>query len=457
VTVGAEEGGHPDGGQPVRVLGAGLAGCEAAWQLAQRGISVHLYEMRPVRMTPAHTGDRCAELVCSNSLRSDNPELSAVGLLHEEMRQLGSLVLTVADQCRLPAGSALAVDRDGFAARMTACMEQHPRITLIRQEVTQLDRAALADTWTIIATGPLTSDAFSTWLQEQLGHEHLAFFDAIAPIIALESIDFGVAWRQSRYDKGDGADYINCPLDRDGYERFIDALVGSDKVALRAFERVDYFDGCLPIEVMAERGRETLRYGPMKPVGLRNPHTGGTPVHAVVQLRQDNAEGTLWNMVGFQTRMTWPEQQRLFRTIPGLEQAEFYRMGALHRNTFINGPHLLTPHMQWRDEPTVLFAGQMTGVEGYVESAATGWLAGTLLAERLLRQQFPGLPPRTTAHGALLHHITTPPLSGTFQPMNINFGLLPSPPPGIGKKQRRPFMARRALEDLAAWQRILEA
>ncbi|MBF0124120.1 MAG: methylenetetrahydrofolate--tRNA-(uracil(54)-C(5))-methyltransferase (FADH(2)-oxidizing) TrmFO [Magnetococcales bacterium] len=430
----------------VTVIGAGLAGCEAAWQLAQRHIPVHLYEMRPGRMTPAHTSDRCGELVCSNSLRSDDAERNAVGLLHEEMRRLDSLIMAAADRHRLPAGTALAVDREGFANWLTDCMRQHPYITLIRDEVTALPEQG----WVIVASGPLTSSVLAEQLQRRLGSEQLAFFDAIAPIVALESINFDIAWRQSRYGHGNGDDYINCPLDQQQYEQFIDALLSADKVTFKPFEQAPYFEGCLPIEVMAERGRQTPRFGPMKPVGLNNPHQGGQPAYAVVQLRQDNQLGTLWNMVGFQTKLTWSEQQRLFRTIPGLEQAEFYRLGAMHRNTFINSPQLLTSTLQLKSDPRLLFAGQMIGVEGYVESAAMGLLAGLFLAQ-LYNGHEPLPPPITTAHGALLAHVTAGATRDGFQPMNVNFGLFPPLDPPVGKRWRQQAMSRRALEALQQW------
>ncbi|MBF0159248.1 MAG: methylenetetrahydrofolate--tRNA-(uracil(54)-C(5))-methyltransferase (FADH(2)-oxidizing) TrmFO [Magnetococcales bacterium] len=433
--------------EEVTIIGAGLAGCEAAWQLAQRHIPVRLYEMRPGRMTPAHTSDHCGELVCSNSLRSDDAERSAVGLLHEEMRRLDSLILATADSHRLPAGTALAVDRQGFANQLTHCMHSHPYITLVRDEVITLPEQG----WVLVASGPLTSTALADHLRQRLGHDYLAFFDAIAPIVALESIDFNQAWRQSRYGRGDGDDYINCPLSHEQYEQFIDALLAADKVALRSFEQTGYFEGCLPIEVMAERGRQTLRFGPMKPVGLNNPHQEGRSPYAVVQLRQDNQLGTLWNMVGFQTKLTWPEQHRLFRTIPGLEQAEFYRLGALHRNTFINSPQLLTTTLQLKHDPRLLFAGQMIGVEGYVESAAMGLLAGLFLAQLCRGNTPPVPPPVTTAHGALLAHVTGGARNDSFQPMNVNFGLFPPLDPPIGKRWRQQAMSRRALEDLERW------
>ena len=439
---------------PVHVIGGGLAGCEAAWQLACGGHPVVLHEMRPVRMTPAHTSARLAELVCSNSFRSDDAESNAVGLLHAEMRRLDSLIIACADAERVPAGSALAVDREGFSAAVECALAGHPLITVSREEVAG---APPAD-WTsvIIATGPLTSAPLATALQALTGADALAFFDAIAPIVYRDSIDFSIAWFQSRWDKGDGRDYINCPFDRRGYEGFVEALLSAEKVPFHDWERdTPYFEGCLPIEVMAERGRDTLAFGPMKPVGLRNPHTGGRRPHAVVQLRQDNALGTLYNIVGFQTKLKHAEQVRLFRTIPGLENAEFARLGGLHRNTFVNSPRVLDERLRLKAEPRVRLAGQITGCEGYVESAAIGLLAGRFtLAERLGGAFEP--PPETTAIGALLRHITGGAHGETFQPMNVNFGLFP---PLAAADRTRPLrgtdrkreMARRALADLGAW------
>src|SRR5262245_44844690 len=417
----------------VHVIGGGLAGSEAAWQLAQGGVPAALHEMRPTRPTEAHKTGAFAELVCSNSFRSDEWETNAVGLLHEEMRRAGSLVMAAADANKLPAGGALAVDRDGFAAQVTRALEDHPLIEIVREEIAGLPPAD----WTsvIVATGPLTSPALAQSIQALTGEAELAFFDAIAPIVHRETIDMDVCWRQSRYDKagpgGSGADYINCPLDREQYEAFIAALLAAEKSAFKDFEGTPYFEGCLPIEVMAERGADTLRYGPMKPVGLSNPHTPDVKPYAVVQLRQDNALGSLWNMVGFQTKLKHGEQVRVFRTIPGLAQAEFARLGGLHRNTFLNSPKLLDASLRLKADPRLRFAGQITGVEGYVESAAIGLLAGRFAAaERLGRALAP--PPPTTALGALIGHITgghlpTDEDSGarSFQPMNINYGLLP--------------------------------
>jgi methylenetetrahydrofolate--tRNA-(uracil-5-)-methyltransferase len=431
--------------EPVHIIGGGLAGSEAAFQLASRGISVVLHEMRPVATTPAHQTDRLAELVCSNSFRSDDAERNAVGLLHQEMRAAGSLVMAAGDLARVPAGSALAVDRDVFAEHVTTTLAAHALVTICREEV-----AAPAPNWAdvIVATGPLTGSALASWIATRTGEAHLAFFDAIAPIVHAETIDMEVAWRQSRYDKGE-ADYINCPLDRDQYEAFVDALLAGEKTAFKEWEGTPYFEGCMPIEVMAERGRETPRFGPMKPVGLRDPRTGGRP-HAVVQLRQDNRQGTLWNMVGFQTKLRHADQVRIFRTIPGLEQAAFARLGGLHRNSFIRSPVLLAPDLRLRAEPRIRFAGQITGCEGYVESAAIGLLAGRFLAE--VRQgRAASLPPPDTALGALLAHITGDAHPDTFQPMNINFGLFP-PLEGRAKKlDRKALMTARARAALRDW------
>ena len=441
---------------PVHVVGGGLAGSEAAWQLAKAGIAVVLHEMRPQRLTEAHKTDRMAELVCSNSFRSDDAMNNAVGLLHEEMRRCGSLILTAADAHKLPAGGALAVDRDGFAEEVTRRIASEPLIRLERGEVAGLP----PDEWgsVILATGPLTSPALAEAIRALTGEDSLAFFDAIAPIVHRESIDFGRAWFQSRYDKkgpgGDGADYINCPLDAGQYEAFVDALMAGDKTEFKEWEAsTPYFDGCLPIEVMAARGRETLRFGPMKPVGLTDPATGRRP-HAVVQLRQDNALATLFNIVGFQTKLKYAEQVRIFRMIPGLEQAEFARLGGLHRNTFLNSPRLLDRRLRLKVAQHLSFAGQITGVEGYVESAGIGLLGGRFLAaERLGREIAP--PPPTTALGALLAHITGGADDRHFQPMNINFGLFPpmAEQPGgrKGRQSRKPALAARALADLALW------
>ena len=421
---------------PIHVVGGGLAGSEAAWQIASRGVPVVLHEMRPVRMTEAHKTDGLAELVCSNSFRSDEWATNAVGLLHEEMRRCGSLVMAAGDAHKLPAGGALAVDRDGFSAEVTRRLAAHPLVTIAREEIAGLPPADWSSV--IIATGPLTSPTLAAAVGALTGEGELAFFDAIAPIVHYESIDLGVAWRQSRYDKagpgGGGADYLNCPMTREVYGAFIDALLAGAKTEFKEWEAATpYFEGCLPIEVMAERGRDTLRFGPMKPVGLANPHAGGARPYAVVQLRQDNALGTLWNMVGFQTKLKHAEQVRVFRMIPGLENAEFARLGGLHRNTFLNSPRLLDGVLRLKAMPRLRFAGQITGVEGYVESAAIGLLAGRFAAgERLGEAVVP--PPPTTALGALLEHITGGHLATegeaaggarSFQPMNINYGLLP--------------------------------
>jgi methylenetetrahydrofolate--tRNA-(uracil-5-)-methyltransferase len=448
--------------QPVQIIGGGLAGSEAAWQLARRGVPVVLHEMRPVRTTAAHTGEQFAELVCSNSFRSDDAEGSAIGLLHAEMRMLGSLVMQAAEAHKVPAGSALAVDREGFAAAITAALQAEPRIEIRREEV--FDPPPDWDS-AIIATGPLTSPALAETIRAMTGENALAFFDAIAPIVHRETIDFGIAWFQSRYDKagpaGSGADYVNCPLNRTQYEAFIDALLGGEKTVFHEFEAATpYFEGCLPIEVMAERGRETLRHGPMKPFGLRDPHWPEQKPYAVVQLRQDNRLGTLFNMVGFQTKLKHGEQVRIFRTIPGLDKAEFARLGGLHRNTFLNSPRLLDETLRLRTMSRLRFAGQITGCEGYVESAAIGLLAGRFAAAERLGEA-PRLPPPTTAHGALLGHITGGHIetidSGarSFQPMNVNYGLFPPLAGGTARGAKKPVqkqaLCSRALADLNTW------
>jgi len=415
--------------KPIHIIGGGLAGCEAAWQIASRGAPVVLHEMRPVRSTPAHQTDRLAEMVCSNSLRSDDAERNAIGLLHEEMRRCHSLILAVADKCRLPAGGALAVDREAFAGEITTVLSTHPLIEIRREEIAELPAAAAPNDpqgWdqVIVATGPLTSDALAQSIRAVTGAESLHFFDAIAPIVERESIDMSMAWMQSRYDKGDGADYINCPMDKAQYEAFIAALLEAEKTEFKEWEKdAQYFEGCLPIEVMAARGPETLRHGPMKPMGLTNPHKPEKS-YAVVQLRQDNALGTLWNIVGFQTKMKYAAQERVFRMIPGLENAVFARLGGIHRNTFINSPKLLDRFLRLKTRPNIRFAGQVMGVEGYVESAAMGLLAGLFAASRRLEYEIP-LPPRATALGALLHHVTGDANEQTFQPMNVTFSLFP--------------------------------
>jgi methylenetetrahydrofolate--tRNA-(uracil-5-)-methyltransferase len=419
--------------RPIHIIGGGLAGSEAAWQIAGRGLPVVLHEMRPLRETAAHKTGKLAELVCSNSFRSDDATTNAVGLLHEEMRRLGSLIMRCADTHQVPAGGALAVDREEFSGAVTAALEQNPLIVIDRCEIDGLPPADWDQV--IIATGPLTSPALAEAVRNASGAEALAFFDAIAPIVHRDSIDMSVAWFQSRYDKvgpgGSGADYINCPLDRDQYEAFVDGLLGGEKVSFHDWEATTpYFDGCLPIEIMAERGRETLRHGPLKPFGLTNEHNPTQKPYAVVQLRQDNKLGTLFNMVGFQTKLKHGEQARVFRTIPGLEKAEFARLGGLHRNTFLNSPALLDETLRLRTQRRLRFAGQITGCEGYVESAAIGLLAGRFAAAERLGEA-DSLPPPTTAHGALLGHITGGHVETidagprSFQPMNINFGLFP--------------------------------
>jgi len=428
----------------VTVIGGGLAGTEAAWQAARRGLVVSLHEMKPCRFSPAHRNPDLAELVCSNSLRSADPH-SAVGLLKEEMRLAGSLVMKAALETRVPAGKALAVDRELFAREVTRAVEAAPAISIIREEVTDVPKDGLV----IIATGPLTSDALARAVQGLVGVEYLHFYDAIAPIVLAESLDLSRVFRQSRYGEPGEGDYLNCPLDRAGYEAFVRALLDADKVPFREFEEARYFEGCLPLEVMAERGPETLRFGPMKPVGLTDPATGATP-HAVVQLRQEDLERTMYNMVGFQTKLTWPEQERVFRTIPGLERAEFVRLGSIHRNTFVCAPEVLLSTLQLRKAPNVLLAGQISGVEGYVESTAMGWLAG-VNASRLAQGREPLVPPPVTAHGALVRHISTAASRG-FQPMNVNFGLFPRLESRIPRKERGRAYAARAL---AAWEGFL--
>ncbi|HEY1796428.1 MAG TPA: methylenetetrahydrofolate--tRNA-(uracil(54)-C(5))-methyltransferase (FADH(2)-oxidizing) TrmFO [Stellaceae bacterium] len=433
----------------IHVIGGGLAGCEAAWQVARAGVPVVLHEMRPVRGTEAHLGDGLAELVCSNSFRSDDSTRNAVGVLHEEMRRCGSLILAAADRCKLPAGGALAVDRHEFSAAVEAALAEHPLVEIRREEIAGLPPAQWDEV--IVATGPLTSPALADAVAAVTGAEALAFFDAIAPIVHRDTIDFEVAWMQSRYDKGDGADYINLPLDRETYAAFVADLLDGAKTEFHEWEKsTPYFDGCLPIEVMAARGPDTLRWGPMKPVGLRDPRTGRRP-HAVVQLRQDNTLGTLYNMVGFQTKLRHGEQTRVFRRIPGLERAEFARLGGLHRNTFINSPKLLDHELRLKAEPRLRFAGQITGVEGYIESAAIGLLAGRFAAAERLGTPVPP-PPATTALGALLAHITGGGDAKSFQPMNVNFGLFPPLSPDPGKHaDRKPLYSGRALADLGDW------
>jgi methylenetetrahydrofolate--tRNA-(uracil-5-)-methyltransferase len=454
----------------VHIIGGGLAGSEAAWQLAQSGVAAVLHEMRPERQTEAHQTGAFAELVCSNSFRSDEWQTNAVGLLHEEMRRAGSLIMAAADAHKLPAGGALAVDREAFSAAVSRALEAHRLIEIVRGEIAGLPPADWDSV--IVATGPLTSPALADAIKALTGETELAFFDAIAPIVHYDTIDMSVCWRQSRYDKagpgGGGADYINCPLDKGQYQSFLAALLAAEKTAFKQFEAATpYFEGCLPIEVMAERGPDTLRYGPMKPVGLSNPHRPGVKPYAVVQLRQDNALGTLWNMVGFQTKLKHGEQVRVFRMIPGLEQAEFARLGGLHRNTFLDSPKLLDASLRLKADRRLRFAGQITGVEGYVESAAIGLIAGRFAAAER-RGQRPSPPPPTTALGALLAHITAGHLSAdgegaarSFQPMNVNFGLFPpvaTPSAQRGEKprasrgvERKRALAVRALADLEAW------
>src|ERR1700694_4523428 len=418
--------GSKSSSESVHIVGAGLAGSEAAWQVARSGIPVVLHEMRPHRMTEAHRTDGLAELVCSNSFRSDDAVNNAVGLLHAEMRRLGSLIMRSADANQVPAGGALAVDRDGFSAAVTRALHDHPLIDIHRAEIDGLPPADWRNV--IVATGPLTSEPLADAVRQLTDENALAFFDAIAPIVHRDSIDMSAAWFQSRYDKtgpgGTGADYINCPMTKEQYDAFVAALIAGEKTDFKEWEtNTPYFDGCLPIEVMAERGRETLRHGPMKPVGLTNPRDPTVKAHAIVQLRQDNKLGTLYNMVGFQTKLKHGEQKRVFRSIPGLEKAEFARLGGLHRNTFINSPKLLDAQLRLRADPRMRFAGQITGVEGYVESAAIGLLAGPLAAAARLGQAL-APPPPTTALGALLAHITGGHLgvgAGSFQPMNINY------------------------------------
>ena len=432
----------------VHIIGGGLAGCEAAWQLARAGVAVVLHEMRPERPTAAHQTAGLAELVCSNSLRSDDADYNAVGLLHEEMRKLDSLILACADAHKVPAGGALAVDRNAFSAAVQGALEAHPLVEIVRREVTGLPPAEWEDV--IIATGPLTSERLAEAIRGLTGEASLSFFDAIAPIVHKDSIDFEKAWFQSRYDKGEGSDYVNCPLSREQYYAFVEALVAGDKVAFHEWEKdTPYFEGCLPIEVMAERGRETLAFGPMKPVGLTDPR--GPKPFAIVQLRQDNKLGTLYNMVGFQTKLRHAEQARIFRAIPGLEGAEFARLGGMHRNTFVNGPRVLDGTLRLKAEPRLRLAGQITGCEGYVESAAIGLLAGRFASGR------DAPPPPTTAIGAILAHVTGGGEADTYQPMNVNFGLFPPPPERdengrrVKGRDRKKLYTARARADLAAW------
>jgi len=430
----------------VHIIGGGLAGSEAAWQLARRGVHVRLSEMRGTgERSPAHHTDALAELVCSNSFRSDDDEKNAVGLLHHEMRQLDSLVMTAAAHAQVPAGSALAVDRDVFSAEVETALAAQPTLEIVRERVDRLPESGL----TIVATGPLTAAALAESIGAATGSDSLAFFDAIAPIVYRETIDMDVCWMASRWDKGETRDYINCPMDKEQYLAFHAGLISGEKTSFKEWEaNTPYFDGCMPIEVMAERGLDTLRFGPMKPVGLDNPRTGRWP-HAVVQLRQDNKLGTLWNMVGFQTKLKHAEQVRLFRTIPGLENAEFARLGGLHRNTFLNSPMLLDRELRLKAAPHVRFAGQITGCEGYVESAAVGLVAGLMTAAEIGARPWSS-PPRSTALGALLAHITGDAEAESYQPMNVNFGLFP-PLHDVKKKQRKEAYTSRAKQELRDW------
>lgn len=426
----------------INIIGGGLAGCEAAWQIAQRGVPVDLHEMKPVRFSPAHELSSLAELVCSNSLRGISLD-NAVGLLKEELRRCGSLTMEAADATSVPAGGALAVDRQLFSEYITARIESQPLITLKRSESTEVPVGGIV----IIASGPLTSDAFAASLAGLTG-DRLYFYDAIAPIVAADSLDMTKVFAASRYGKGDGDDYLNCPLNEDEYLRFIDELNRGEKVPAREFEKVVHFEGCMPVEELASRGVETLRFGPMKPVGLLNPHTGHE-AHAVIQLRAENREKTMYNLVGFQTKLTWPEQRRIFKLIPGLENVEFVRLGSMHRNTFINSPALLDVNQRLKSDPRIFFAGQITGVEGYVESAASGFLTGIAAAHLVKGEPIP-VPPAETAMGALMHHITNAGVKH-FQPMNVNYGLFPELPGKIKKKERRGLLAERALVALDAW------
>lgn len=429
----------------VNIIGGGLAGSEAAWQLATRGVKVRLYEMRGVKPTEAHVTDHLAELVCSNSFRSDDIN-NAVGLLHEEMRRLNSLIMRCADLHKVPAGSALAVDRHAFSAEVQKELSEHENVEIIRKEITELPKEEL----TIIASGPLTSDALSKEIQKLTGEDYLAFFDAIAPIVYKDSIDMSVCWMQSRYDKGEGQDYINCPMDKDQYYAFVEALLAGEKTDFKEWEKnTPYFNGCLPIEVMAERGKDVLRFGPMKPVGLTNPHTGQR-AYAVVQLRQDNKMGTLYNIVGFQTKLKYGEQTRIFKTIPGLENCEFARLGGLHRNTFIKSPILLDSELRFKNQKNIRIAGQITGVEGYLESAAIGMLAGIFTANEATGK-VASVPPKETALGALLNHITGDAEIETFQPMNVNFGLFPEFETKVRRDNKKAELSKRALEKLDEW------
>ena len=440
----------------LQIVGAGLAGCEAAWQAASRGVRVVLHEMKPKKFSAAHKNPDFAELVCSNSLRSDDFEHNAVGLMHQEMRLAGSLIMQCADATKVPAGGALAVDRDGFSRMVSERIRSHPLIEIVEGEVTELPEADAGEV--IIATGPLTSDALVQSVLAQTDNQSLSFYDAIAPVVYKDSIDFNKAWYQSRYDKGDKFDYINCPLDKETYYAFVEALLAAEKTVFHDWEKPNYFDGCLPIEVMAERGKDTLLYGPMKPVGLTNPHSAEKP-YAVVQLRQDNKDDTLRNMVGFQTKLKYGAQKQIFRMIPGLENAEFARLGGIHKNTFIKSPALLDDFLRLKSRPNIRFAGQITGCEGYIESACIGWLAGYFAAAQLAGK-VPVLPPETTAFGAMLRHLTDDTNLEDFQPMNINFGIFPTISGVVtanGKFRklkgidRKKAYSDRALRDIVPW------
>ncbi len=449
---------HFDNKNSVHIVGGGLAGCEAAWQLAERNIDVILHEMRPIKNTDAHQTDKLAELVCSNSFRSDDADYNAVGLLHYEMRKLKSLIMHAADKNKIPAGSALAVDREGFSKTVHKSISDHPRIKIITEEIETLKDKKWSKV--IISTGPLTSSSLSNSLIEITGEESLAFFDAIAPIVTKESINFNIAWYQSRYDKGDGNDYINCPLNKEEYNYFYNLLIKSEKVNFKEWEKnTPYFEGCLPIEIMAQRGIQTLRYGPLKPVGLTNKHTPDQKPWAVVQLRQDNAAGTLYNLVGFQTKLKYGEQNSLLKSIPGLENSDIVRFGGIHRNTFINSPKLLDERLNLKSMPHIKFAGQITGCEGYVESSAIGLLSGIITASEINGRKFL-FPPNTSAIGSLLEHITKNSLPETYQPMNINFGLFPplnkkevlneKNKPLKGRDRKKAF-TERAIRDIDDW------
>lgn len=435
--------------QMITVIGGGLAGCECAWQAARRGVRVRLYEMKPQVYTEAHHLPGLSELVCSNSLRGDALE-NAVGLLKEELRRLGSLFMEGAEATKVPAGGALAVDRLLFSEYITRRIEAEPLVEVVREEVARIPAEGIV----VLASGPLTSGALAQEIAALAGEEYLYFYDAIAPIVTADSLDYSKVFRASRYGKGEGDDYLNCPMDEEQYRQFVTELLAAQQVEPKGFEKVVHFEGCMPVEEMARRGVETLRFGPMKPVGLADPRVGVEP-HAVIQLRQENREGTMFNLVGFQTKLTWPEQRRIFRRIPGLEQAEFIRLGSMHRNTFINAPKLLLPTCQLKSDPRLFFAGQITGVEGYVESASSGFVAG-VNAARLARGEDPTVPPADTALGALACHITNA-QAEHFQPMNVNYGLFPPLAGRMKKKEKRGLLARRALDALEPWRAAIAA